>query len=278
MSTERCEREGLTPDGDALVVDCAAHGAVGRIPAGHREAERGDKLFAQHAATERDKRLREARGFVSTYRTMGSPTAPMRALLALDEEVTRLAVALDRQKKIAAAFRDANTTFATYRSSEVQAWKTAFLGLAESDEALTVACGLTDGNDMEAHASSFNEGYETAVTQGLADDPTRAEEWLADHDERVRRAALAAAQPADDLALWPRIEQAVYATTVSRSAIDATWPECHRKNCQHQHASPDEAFGIFAKQIADSIRTELLCRATSDPDHGDELPTPRPSR
>ena len=33
-------------------------------------------------------------------------------------------------------------------------------------------------HDIEHHARSFNEGYETAVTQGLADDPTLADDWL----------------------------------------------------------------------------------------------------
>lgn len=33
-------------------------------------------------------------------------------------------------------------------------------------------------HDTEAHARSFNEGYETAIAQGLADDPTLAQDWL----------------------------------------------------------------------------------------------------
>jgi len=33
-------------------------------------------------------------------------------------------------------------------------------------------------HDTEAHARSFNEGYEAAITQGLADDPTLADDWL----------------------------------------------------------------------------------------------------
>lgn len=37
--------------------------------------------------------------------------------------------------------------------------------------------------DMEDYAEAWNAGYETAVTQGLADDPARAEDWLAEHDE-----------------------------------------------------------------------------------------------
>jgi hypothetical protein len=37
-------------------------------------------------------------------------------------------------------------------------------------------------HDLEAHAASFNEGYEAAMTQGLADDPSLAEDWLAAHD------------------------------------------------------------------------------------------------
>lgn len=40
-------------------------------------------------------------------------------------------------------------------------------------------------HDTEAHARSFNEGYESAVTQGLADDPSLAEGWF---QEKLREA------------------------------------------------------------------------------------------
>lgn len=33
-------------------------------------------------------------------------------------------------------------------------------------------------HDTEAHARSFNEGYETAVAQELAEDPSLAHDWL----------------------------------------------------------------------------------------------------
>lgn len=57
--TARCEREGLTPDGEGLIVDCTIHGEIGRVQAGHHEAERGDALLTRHRAdTERDERLR----------------------------------------------------------------------------------------------------------------------------------------------------------------------------------------------------------------------------
>lgn len=32
--------------------------------------------------------------------------------------------------------------------------------------------------DIEDHARSFNEGYETAMAQHLADDPAAADDWL----------------------------------------------------------------------------------------------------
>jgi hypothetical protein len=40
-------------------------------------------------------------------------------------------------------------------------------------------------HDTEAHARSFNEGYEAAVTQGLSDDPTLADDWF---QEKIREA------------------------------------------------------------------------------------------
>lgn len=54
------------------------------------------------------------------------------------------------------------------------------------------SCVLTTGNDMEAHATWFNEGYEAAVAQGLADDPTLAEDWLNEQRKKAMEAAVAA--------------------------------------------------------------------------------------
>lgn len=48
--------------------------------------------------------------------------------------------------------------------------------------------------DMEGHATSWNEGYEAAVAQGLADDPTLAQEWLEARDDRIRAEAARAIQ------------------------------------------------------------------------------------
>ena len=48
--------------------------------------------------------------------------------------------------------------------------------------------------DMEGHATSWNEGYEAAVAQGLADDPTLAQEWLESRDDRIRAEAARAIQ------------------------------------------------------------------------------------
>lgn len=57
------------------------------------------------------------------------------------------------------------------------------------EPATGVLCMLTEGNDMEAHATWFNDGFSTAVAQGLADDPALASDWL---DEQREDAALAA--------------------------------------------------------------------------------------
>lgn len=46
-------------------------------------------------------------------------------------------------------------------------------------------------HDIERHAASFTEGYETAVAQGLADDPTLARDWLAERDARMAARAAA---------------------------------------------------------------------------------------
>lgn len=39
--------------------------------------------------------------------------------------------------------------------------------------------------DSEAYAAAWNDGYESAVTQGLADDPTLADDWF---QEKIREA------------------------------------------------------------------------------------------
>lgn len=50
-------------------------------------------------------------------------------------------------------------------------------------------------HDAEAHARSFNEGYETAMAQELADDPTTAQDWL---DAKLKAAGAQALRDAAD--------------------------------------------------------------------------------
>lgn len=75
----------------------------------------------------------------------------------------------------------------------------------------------------------------------------------------------------DDLALWPRIEQAINATAISRSAAEWLYSEpCHLKRCGQRHGNPQELFDLIIKQVRDTVYGELLCKATSDPDIGDD--------
>jgi len=54
-------------------------------------------------------------------------------------------------------------------------------------------------HDMESHARSFNEGYETAMSQELADDPTRADDWF---NKKLREAKIEALRHlADDFSV-----------------------------------------------------------------------------
>lgn len=73
-----------------------------------------------------------------------------------------------------------------------------------------------------------------------------------------------------DMDLWPRIKQAIDAAGVSRADVLVNLPTCHRKNCHASHGDIDLVFHMFAKAISDSIYTELLCKATSEPDDGSE--------
>ncbi len=52
--------------------------------------------------------------------------------------------------------------------------------------------------------------------------------------------------------------EAVYSTTISRSAVEFEWPECHKAKCQGQHGSADDAFHIMASQIAENVETAFL--------------------
>lgn len=76
------------------------------------------------------------------------------------------------------------------------------------------------------------------------------------------------AVPNPDMYLWPRIQQAINAATVSRGDVLVNLPSCHRKNCHGDHGDIDLVFRMFAKAISDSIRVELLCKAISEPDDG----------
>jgi hypothetical protein len=48
-------------------------------------------------------------------------------------------------------------------------------------------------HDIEHHARSYNEGYDAAITQGLADDPTLADDWF---QGKLRAAAAGALREA----------------------------------------------------------------------------------
>lgn len=62
------------------------------------------------------------------------------------------------------------------------------LPATQPEPTMEAPCVLTTGNDMEAYASAFNDGYETAVVHGLVDDPELAGDWLEEQLERARRA------------------------------------------------------------------------------------------
>lgn len=40
--------------------------------------------------------------------------------------------------------------------------------------------------DMETRAELFNRGYDAAMSQHLADDPSAADDWLEEHDAATR--------------------------------------------------------------------------------------------
>lgn len=66
-------------------------------------------------------------------------------------------------------------------------------------------------HDIEHHARSFNEGYETAMAQELAEDPTIAQDWL---DEKLTEAKAEALEDAAEA--WQ-----VRMDTIGRGSVEA---------------------------------------------------------
>lgn len=74
-----------------------------------------------------------------------------------------------------------------------------------------------------------------------------------------------------DMALWPRVRQAIYATALSRADVQWRFPECHKKNCGADHGDVDFVVRMVLDGVADSVLKELLCRAVTEPDDGEPL-------
>jgi len=80
--------------------------------------------------------------------------------------------------------------------------------------------------------------------------------------------------PAPDVAteMWHRIRAAIYAARVSRSEVMLHLPTCHLKKCRgHGSDDVDLVFGMFADQIADSVRGEMWCETVTCPDFGPDF-------
>ncbi|ORB50757.1 hypothetical protein BST43_21545 [Mycobacteroides saopaulense] len=74
-----------------------------------------------------------------------------------------------------------------------------------------------------------------------------------------------------DMALWPRVRQAIYATALSRADVQWRFPECHKKNCSADHGDVDFVVRMVLDGVADSVLKELLCRAVTQPDDGEPI-------
>lgn len=79
---------------------------------------------------------------------------------------------------------------------------------------------------------------------------------------------------ATDSAVLDRVIATVYATPVSREVVDYEWPECHKRNCQAQHGSPEAAYGHMKAALSAALRAELSLRATSRPDVAEDGDSP----
>jgi hypothetical protein len=77
-----------------------------------------------------------------------------------------------------------------------------------------------------------------------------------------------------DETLIRRIEAAISAASVRRSAVEFDWPECHRKGCQGRHGDVDAAFSTMKIQAMRAVRSELMHKVTTRPDISDPDDTP----
>lgn len=77
-----------------------------------------------------------------------------------------------------------------------------------------------------------------------------------------------------DEALIRRVEAAIDAAAVRRSAVEFDWPECHAKRCSGRHGNVDEAFGTMKHSIIEAVRSELLHEVTTRPDIAEDGDTP----
>lgn len=69
-----------------------------------------------------------------------------------------------------------------------------------------------------------------------------------------------------DERLIRRIEAAVSHATVSRSAVEFDWPECHKPRCSSRHGNVDAAFTTMKIQVMRAVRAELEHELTTRPD------------
>jgi hypothetical protein len=77
-----------------------------------------------------------------------------------------------------------------------------------------------------------------------------------------------------DEALIRRIEAAISAAGVSRSAVEFDWPECHKAKCSGRHGNVDSAFTTMKIQIMRAVRSELEHELTTKPDISEPEDTP----
>jgi hypothetical protein len=80
--------------------------------------------------------------------------------------------------------------------------------------------------------------------------------------------------PPVDETLIRRIEAAISDASVSRSAVEFDWPECHRKGCQGRHGNVDSAFTTMKIQVMRAVRNELMHELTTRPDIAEPGDTP----
>jgi len=145
--------------------------------------------------------------------------------------------------------RDELTTLILGKTAPCAADAILAAGYVKSDTVIHV-----HHHDIENHARSFNEGYETAMAQELADNPTTAQDWLEEKLQEARAQALeeaAALVASEEQHQWHRSSQRLPGAQIVAQRMQVLVRVLRKRAADERHA---HASGL-EESMADSSET-----------------------